>query len=100
MAKSVYPKITVAAGHRHFTHRTPSKLAWEKGWFQQEGLSDVTIIATGKDDKTLEGLTNGTIDIGTDIRSDKVLEASDKGLKVYIIGAWRVGYPMLMFADK
>jgi len=87
-----YSKVLrLAAGHTHYDHRLAPFLAIEKGWFAEEGLADVSVVATGEDDHTVEGLLAGTIDIGLDISPAKIIEANAAGHDLCIIGSMQNG---------
>lgn len=65
--------LRLSAGHRHFDHRAAPFVAIEHGWFADEGLGAVTVGASGEDDRTIEAIRRGQIDIGLDISPAKVL---------------------------
>lgn len=83
--------LRLAAGHTHYDHRLAPFLAIERGWFADEGIADVSVIATGEDDHTVEGLLAGTVDIGLDISPAKIIEANAAGHDLCIIGSMQNG---------
>lgn len=79
-------KITMAAGHYHFFHRIAPLMAESKGYFKEEGIEDVEILATGEDELTIEWLKEGKIDFTQDVKPLLVIAENNKGAGVYIIG--------------
>jgi ABC-type nitrate/sulfonate/bicarbonate transport system substrate-binding protein len=86
-------KIIMATGHKHAYHRVSTLAAIENGYFRDEGLPDVELIATGEDHLTMEALRSGKIDFGADVKPGMVFEASSKGEPLYILGAMINGLP-------
>ncbi len=83
--------LRLSAGHRHFDHRAAPFVAVEHGWFAAEGLADVTVAASGEDDRTVAALREGRIDIGLDISPAKVLHDHLAGGPLVIVGAMANG---------
>ena len=83
--------LPLSAGHRHFDHRAAPFVAIEHGWFAAEGLGAVTVDASGEDDRTIEALLGGRIDIGLDISPAKVLHDRMAGGSLVIVGAMANG---------
>ncbi len=94
------PKLVVSAGHYHTGHRLAPRLAQQKGWFAEGGLTDIELMCTGHDELTLEGIAKGSIDVGLDPRSDKALGAVAQGKPVCIVAGWRDNYEQLLFSRK
>lgn len=82
-------KIVMSAGHYHVNHRVPALLAVACGYFAEEGLPQVEVIATGNDERTVAGLADNSIQFGLDPKPSAVVQASASGQDVYIIGGWR-----------
>ncbi len=78
-------KITLAAGHTHALHRLGALISREKGYFKEEGLDNVEVIATGEDEPTIDGLKNGKIDFGLDPDAKLVCRENARGERLYII---------------
>ncbi len=78
-------KIVLRTGHFHAYHRASALAAINKGWFRDEGLTDIDLWATGEDDITLDGLKSGSIDFGLDVNPGYMLEEISKGEDFYII---------------
>lgn len=93
-------KIVVSAGHFHFFHRTAAIMAERKGYFKEEGIGDVEIMATGEDELTMEGLKAGKIDFILDVRPLLVLSENNKGVPVYIIGGMANNMPTSLHGAK
>ncbi len=84
-------RLRLSAGHHHFDHRAAPIVATAYGWFAQEGLGDVTIGATGEDDRTVAGLYADDIDIGLDISPTKVIADHVGGGDLVIVGSMANG---------
>ena len=93
-------KVILAAGHPHFFHRASVWVAQKQGFFAEEGIDNYEILATGTDEKTLEGVIKGSIHVGLDIRPAIVLRENNKGADVYVIGAFINGFPFTLIGDK
>jgi len=78
-------RIILATGHAHAFHRASAISALKRGYFTQEGLGNVDIIATGDDDLLISRLMEGTIHVGLDRRPHSLLEENAKGTSLYII---------------
>jgi ABC-type nitrate/sulfonate/bicarbonate transport system substrate-binding protein len=85
------PSLRVSAGHRHFDHRAAPVCALELGYFAQEGIEPPDIAASGEDDRTVEALRAGRIDIGLDISPAKVLADHLAGGSLVIVGSMANG---------
>ncbi|MFB3886802.1 MAG: ABC transporter substrate-binding protein [Thermodesulfobacteriota bacterium] len=86
-------KIILATGHKHAFHRVSGLAAIENGYFREEGLPEVELIASGEDRLTVEGLKSGSIDFGLDVKPGLILEAGSKGDGLYIIGGMLNQFP-------
>jgi ABC-type nitrate/sulfonate/bicarbonate transport system substrate-binding protein len=86
-------KIILATGHKHAFHRVSGLSAIENGYFREEGLPEIELIASGEDSLTVEGLKSGAIDFGLDVKPGLVLEAKTKGEQLYIIGGMLNQFP-------
>ncbi len=86
-------KIVLATGHKHAFHRVSALAAIENGYFRDEGLGDVELIASGEDHLTVEGLISGEIDYGADVKPGSVFEENAQGASIYIIGAMLDKFP-------
>ncbi len=90
--------LIVAAGHFHVFHRVAPVAALQKGFFQQEGLEEIAIIATGDDESTMVGLKKGSINIQLDVKPSLVFNECNKGEKIYIVGAMLSQHPVSFIA--
>ena len=91
-------KIVMATGHNHAYHRASTLAAIENGYFQDEGLDAVELIATGEDHLTIEALISGDIDFGVDPKPGLILEANSKGEPLYILGGMLNGLPATLIS--
>ncbi len=78
-------KIVLRTGHFHAYHRACTLAARNKGWFRDEGLTEIDIGAMGEDDITVDGLKSGSIDFGLDVCPAYMLEENSRGEELYII---------------
>jgi ABC-type nitrate/sulfonate/bicarbonate transport system substrate-binding protein len=92
-------KIVMATGHNHAYHRASTLAAIENGYFQDEGLEEVELIATGEDHLTIEALISGYIDFGVDPKPGLILEANSKGESLYILGGMLNGLPATLISS-
>ena len=95
-----HPRVRMYSGHDHLMHRVPAYVALQKGWFQDEGIGEVEIGFTGDDDHTIQAMQEGKVDIGLDIKPNKVFTAVAKGVPILIIGGWRAMDPYIFFGAK
>lgn len=86
-------KIVLATGHKHAFHRVSGLAAIENGYFRDEGLPEIELIASGEDSLTIEGLKSKNIDFGIDVKPVSILEVNSKGEAIYIIGAMLDKFP-------
>lgn len=92
-------EFRIAAGHRHYDHRLGPFLAIERGWFAEAGLSGpISVVATGEDDHTVEGLINGEVDLALDISPAKIIEAVADGHDLLILGSMQNGVRQVLVA--
>ncbi|MBI2539112.1 MAG: ABC transporter substrate-binding protein [Deltaproteobacteria bacterium] len=91
--------LKVAAGHYHLFHRVAPTVARAKGYFRRENL-EVAISATGTDQKSLEALTRGEIDIVVDLKTPVALRARDQGQEVFLVGGFLNTYPGILVGAK
>lgn len=96
----VKDNLKVAAGHHHVHHRLAPTIALEKGYFAEEGLEKVRIFASGKDEGTVAGLQDGSIDIGLDLQPSKIMIANYRGQKLYVVGGWLNHMPLFLMAER
>lgn len=89
-----YPGLIVSAGHFHVFHRVAPVVALQRGYFRQEGLDAVDIIATGDDESTMVGLKRNSINIQLDVKPSIVFRECSKGEQIYIIGAMLSQHPV------
>ena len=81
-------KWTLAAGHVHLFHIVAPIIARERNYFRDEGAGECEFLYSGTDAKTLDGMSDGSIDIGLDPKPYLVCEAKNRGSDVVIVGGW------------
>ena len=91
--------IHVAAGHYHLFHRVAPTVAKHKGYFAEENLA-VEISATGTDQKSLQALVAGELDIIVDLKTPVALRGADRGAPVVLIGGFLNTYPGILVGAK
>ena len=89
MAK--HPKITVATGSYQVHHRYLVTIAKERGYFDEEGLTEVDIVATNHDpNNLLRALVDGSVHFGLDARPQDVLRwIIQQKADLYLIGGYK-----------
>lgn len=100
-------RVRLSAAHDEWNHVCIALTAVTEGFFAQEGLTNVEVVAipeqAGKllDREALqvEILANGVADIGIDPRTTFVLEANSQGRPVCIIAARRKTHAFVLFGQ-
>lgn len=95
-----HPRVRMYSGHDHLMHRVPAYIALQKGWFLEAGIKELEIGYTGDDDHTVQAMRDGKVDIGLDIKPDKVFGAVAQGVPIVIIAGWRAMDPYIFFGAK
>jgi ABC-type nitrate/sulfonate/bicarbonate transport system substrate-binding protein len=75
-------------------------VAKERGYFGEEGLDNVKVMATGEDELTIEGLKNRTIVFGLDVKPQLVFRENHKGERLYINGGMINDLPLSLMSVK
>jgi ABC-type nitrate/sulfonate/bicarbonate transport system substrate-binding protein len=76
-------------------------VAMAKGYFREEGLEDVELIAFRDDEAAqIEALVAGLVDVALDPQTRRVLGARDQGAEVYIVGCRRAKHNFVFFGQK
>lgn len=91
--------LRVGAGFHDWNHLLNIVIAKGKGYFADEGL-EITTVITGGDEKTLQQLENGGIDISVDATAKLLLRAKSRGADLYIVGARRRNSGFALFGAK
>jgi len=78
--------IRMATGHAHAFHRASTLCAIRNGYFNDEGMPDVELGATGECHLTVQALKTDALDFGLDVLCGLVLEANSNGVPLYIVG--------------
>jgi len=91
-------KIVLSTGHKHAFHRISALLALEKGYFREEGLEEVDLIASGEDTKTVEMMRDGRVDYGLDVKPGLIIEGANRGEELYIIGGMLNKFPSTLIS--
>lgn len=95
-----HPRVRMYSGHDHLMHRVPAYIALQKGWFLEAGIKELEIGYTGDDDHTVKAMEDGKVDVGLDIKPNKVFPAVAKGIPIVIIAGWRAMDPYIFFGSK
>ncbi len=73
----------------------------EKGYFREEGLEDVELIAFPDDESAqIEALASGLVDVALDPQTRRILAKRDQGVQIYIVAARRGRYSFVIFGQK
>jgi ABC-type nitrate/sulfonate/bicarbonate transport system substrate-binding protein len=95
-----HPVLRLYAGHDHLMHRVPLLVAREMGWLREEGIDEVEIGYTGDDDHTIAAMEKGDVDIGLDVKPNKIFPAIAKGAPIRMIAGWRSMDSYIFFGSK
>jgi len=90
----------ISAAHDEWNHLAIPLVAMERGFFAQEGLRHVELMATGDEADQVEGMAGGWIDLAVDPLTSMVLAANAEGKGVFIGGARRKGHTFHLFGAK
>lgn len=98
---SRHPRLRLSTAHHEWNHQILALVAMEKGYFAEEGLDDIEVIAFPEDEAAqIEALTNGLVDIALDPMTHRVLAAHDQGADIYIVGPRRKVHNFVIIGQK
>jgi len=98
---SSHSRLRVSSAHHEWNHDVQILVAMDKGYFKDEGLEDVELIAFPDDEAAqLEALASGLVDIAIDPLIHRVLAAQDQGAEIYIVGPRRKMHSFVIFGQK
>lgn len=98
---SLHPRLRISAAHDEWNHEVEALVALEKGYFREEGLEDVELVAFADDEAAqVEALAGGFVDVAMDPQTRRVLAARDQGAEVYIVGCRRAKHNFIFFGQK
>jgi ABC-type nitrate/sulfonate/bicarbonate transport system substrate-binding protein len=93
--------LRISAAHDEWNHEVEALVAMAKGYFREEGLEDVELIAFADDEAAqIEVLASGSVDICLDPQTRRVLAARDQGADAYIVGCRRAKHNFIFFGQK
>ncbi len=76
-------------------------MGMEKGYFREEGLEDVELIAFPDDESAqIEALASGLVDVALDPQTRRVLAKRDQRVQIYIVAARRGRHSFVIFGQK
>ena len=81
-------KWLLAAGHVHLFHIVAPIIARERNYFRDEGAGECEFLYSGSDAKTLDGMRDGSVQIGLDPKPYLVCAAKSRGADISIVGGW------------
>jgi len=90
----------ISAAHDEWNHLGIPLVAMERGFFAEEGLCHVELVATEDESEQLKGLELGWMDLAVDPLTSMVLTANAEGRPVYIGGARRKGHTFHLYGAK
>lgn len=89
-------ELRAAAGFDDWNHLLNLLIPEAEGYFRAEGLS-VTPVVTGSDEKTVQALGDGTVDVAVDATAKLLLKARSSGKDIYVVGARRKSSGFTLF---
>lgn len=102
-------RLRVSAAHDEWNHVGIALAAMEEGFFAEEGLTDLEVIAFPEEDTAelldrevvqVDLLAKGIVDIAIDPRTTFVLEARDRGQPTCIVAARRKNHAFVVVGQK
>lgn len=94
-------RLRISTAHCEWNHDVQALVAMEKGFFREEGLEDVELIAFADNEAAqIEALSIGFVDVAMDTLVHKVLAAQDQGADIYIIGPRRKMHSFVVVGQK
>ncbi len=90
----------ISAAHDEWNHLAIPLVAMERGFFAEEGLRHVELVATEDESEQVKGLEQGWFDLAVDPLTSMVLTANAGGKAVYIGGARRKGHTFHLYGAK
>ncbi len=90
----------ISVAHDEWNHLAIPLVAMERGFFAQEGLSHVELVATGEEEAQVTGMAQGWIDLAVDPLTSMVLAANAQGKGVFIGAARRKGHTFHLYGAK
>lgn len=101
MRPSPHFRLRISTAHCEWNHDVQALVAMEQGFFREEGLEDVELIAFADDEAAqIEALSNGFVDVAMDTLVHRVLAAQDKGADIYIVGPRRKMHSFVVVGQK
>ena len=98
---SIHPRLRISAAHDEWNHEVEALVALDKGYFREEGLEDVELVAFADDEAAqIDALASGFVDIALDPQTRRVLAAHDQGADVYIVACRRAKHNFIFFGQK
>lgn len=98
---SPHRRLRISTAHHEWNHQILALVAMDRGYFTEEKLDDVEVIAFPEDEGAqIEALTNGLVDIALDPMTHRVLAARDQGADVYIVAPRRKVHNFVIIGQK
>ena len=98
---SRFPRLRVSTAHDEWNHDVQALVAMEKGYFREEGLEEVELVAFHDDEESqLEAIHSGWVDLGMDPLTNRVLRAQDHGADIYVVAPRRKMHSFVFFGQK
>lgn len=106
--KGARRRLRLSAAHNEWNHLAVALIAMEKGFFSNEGLTDVELISfDASQDKLMDReelqvglLADGVVDVAIDPRATFVLGARDQKKPVCIVAARRRSHSFILVGHK
>jgi len=98
---SRFPRLRVSTAHDEWNHDVQALVAMDKGYFREEGLEEVELVAFHDDEESqLEAIHSGWVDLGMDPLTNRVLRAQDQGADIYVVAPRRKMHSFVFFGQK
>lgn len=98
--KVTHPHVTIAAVANHWTVMVVPYVALDKGYWAEEGLTDIDIKAVGPAATHVAAFVGGSIDFSLNLSTDTMARSNAKGGKVYAISGSTNGNSYVLFGRK
>jgi ABC-type nitrate/sulfonate/bicarbonate transport system substrate-binding protein len=101
-------RVRLSAAHNEWNHLAVALIAMEKGFFAEEGLTDVELISFDEETDELidrealqvDLVAQGIVDVAIDPRATFVLEAKEQKRPVCVVAARRLTHAFILIGQK
>ena len=101
-------RVRLSAAHNEWNHLAVALVAMEKGFFEEEGLTDVELISfdeetdqlIDREELQVDLVAQGVVDVAIDPRATFVLEAKEQKRPVCVVAARRLTHAFILIGQK